>query len=181
MAEYFWEEEQGTEIRYLMFQGVPGLENTNERSNGAVQGLLDVGFTPVAAAGFQICDFYRDRACDAMKVLLEDHVTYDCIICNNDAMALGVIDALEAAGKDPTEVPIVGIDNTPDGAEALRSGKLYMTVDQNAHVQAAAAVAAAINLDRGTAFDDGIDQPLDMNGQFQPYTIRIPVEAVTAE
>ena len=180
LAEYFWEEEQGTEIRYLMFQGVSGLENTNERSNGAIKGLLDVSFAPVAAAEFQICDFYREEAFEAMTDLLAENVAYDCIICNNDAMALGVIDALEAAGKDPAEVPIVGIDNTKDGAMALNSGKLYMTVDQNAQTQAEAAVAAAINLDQGVSFDEGIHQPPDTSGQIYPFTIRIPVSAVTA-
>lgn len=180
LAEYFWAEEAGTEIRYLLFQGVPGLENTNERSNGALQGLLDVSFVPVAAAEFQVCGFYREQAYDAMKALLAEGVAYDCIICNNDAMALGVIEALEEAGKDPAEVPIVGIDNTADGAAALRSGKLYMTVDQNAQVQAEAAVAAAINLNRGDAFDSDLLQPPETAGQVQPYTIRIPVSAVTA-
>ena len=180
LAQYFWQEKQGTEIRYLLFQGVPKLENTNERSNNALQGLMNVGFTPVAAAEFQVCNFYRDRAYEAMNNLLADNVIYDCIICNNDAMALGVIDALEAVGKDPAEVPIVGIDNTADGAAALQAGKLYMTVDQNAQMQAEFAVAAAINLNEGRAFDSKIYQPLDANGQTKPYTIRIPVSAVTA-
>lgn len=180
LAEYFWEEEKGSEIRYLLFQGVPGLENTDERSNGAIQGLMNVSFTPVAAAEFQVCDFYRDRARDAMKDLLAKDVSYDCIICNNDAMALGAIEALEEAGKDPAEVPIVGVDHTADGAAALQAGKLYMTVDQNAQVQAEAAVAAAINLNEGDAFDSDIHQPLDATGQTQSFTVRIPVKAVLA-
>ena len=114
-----------------------------------------------------------------MNLLLADQVIYDCIICNNDAMALSVIDALESAGKDPAEISIVGIDNTADGAAALHSGKLYMTVDHNAQVQAEAAVAAAMNLEQGLTFDEGIHQPLDASGQIQPFTIRIPVYAVT--
>ena len=54
---------------------------------------------------------------------------------------------------------IVGIDNTTNGAAALRSGKLYMTVDQNAQTQAKAAVAAAVNLDQGKAFGEGPPVP----------------------
>lgn len=182
LAEYFWEQGQGTDIRYLLFQGVPGLENTDERSNGALQGLMDVSFVPVAAAAYQVCDFYRDRARDAMEDLLAQQVEFDCIICNNDAMALGVIEAMEAAGRDPGDVPIVGVDYTADGAAALEAGKLYMTVKQDAQIEAEVAVAAAVNLDQGRAYDSDIEQLLgsDYTAQTQPYMIRIPAEAVVA-
>ncbi|MDO4315082.1 MAG: substrate-binding domain-containing protein [Oscillospiraceae bacterium] len=182
LAEYFWERKQGADIRYLLFQGVPGLENTDERSDGAIRSLTDVSFNPVAAAAYQVCDFYRDRARDAMKELLAQGVEFDCVICNNDAMALGVIEAMEEAGLDPGDVPIVGVDCTADGAAALEAGKLYMTVNQDARMEAEVAVAAAINLDQGRAYDSGMEQLLgsDYTAQTQPYMIRIPAEAVMA-
>lgn len=182
LAEYFWEQGQGTDIRYLLFQGVPGLENTDERSNGALQGLMDVSFVPVAAAAYQVCDFYRDQARGAMQELLAQEVEFDCIICNNDAMALGVIEAMEEAGLNPGDVPIVGVDYTADGAAALEAGKLYMTVNQDAQIEAEVAVTAAVNLDQGRAYDSGIEQLLgsDYAAQTQPYMIRIPAEAVVA-
>ena len=95
-------------------------------------------------------------------------------------MALGVIGALKAAGRDPGAVPIVSVDHTEAGANALEAGELYMTVDQNAGLQAKAAVAAAVNLDQGRPFDSGL---ADLLGETytdpdQPYTLRVPVEAV---
>lgn len=39
-------------------------------------------------------------------------------------MALGVIDALRDAGKDPSEVPVAGVDCTDEGAAALRTCNL---------------------------------------------------------
>ncbi len=181
LAAYFREHWIGTDIRYLLFQGVPDLENTVERSNGALQGLTDAGFTPVAAAEFQVCDFYRNRAQAAMETLLETGTAYDCILCNNNAMALGVIDALKAAGKAPSEVPIVSVDCTEEGNEALRSGDLYMTVDQDAAIQAETAVTAAINLLSGQPFDTGISVPLEVDGQPTAYSIYIPASAVMAD
>lgn len=44
---------------------------------------------------------------------------FDCVICDNDEMALGVIEALEAAGRDPGAAPIVSVDHTAEGAAAL--------------------------------------------------------------
>ena len=78
--------------------------------------------------------------------------------------------------------PIVSVDHTAEGAAALESGKLYMTVDQNPEAQARAAVAAAVNLARGRAYDDGLRELLgnDCTDPEQPFVLRVPVEAVTA-
>lgn len=67
------------------------------------------------------------------------------------------------------------------GPAALESGKLYMTVDQNPEDQARAAVAAAVNLARGRAYDDGLRELLgnDCTDPEQPFVLRVPVEAVT--
>ena len=54
-------------------------------------------------------------------------IEYDCIISNNDAMALGAIEALKAVGLDPSEVPSVGVDATVDGCQAVKEGTLSMT------------------------------------------------------
>ena len=40
----------------------------------------------------------RNGATILMECLLEQGVDFDCVICDNDEMALGVIEALEAAG-----------------------------------------------------------------------------------
>jgi len=57
----------------------------------------------------------------------------------------------------------------------------YMTVDQNPEDQARAAVAAAVNLARGRAYDDGLRELLgnDCTDPEQPFVLRVPVEAVT--
>ena len=153
LAEYFWETDHWTDIRYLLFQGMPGQENTDARSGTAVQSLLDDGFCPIAAADYQVCGFSRERARQAM-----------------------------AARWDPGAAPIVSVDHTAEGAAALESGKLYMTVDQNPEDQARAAVAAAVNLARGRAYDDGLRELLgnDCTDPEQPFVLRVPVEAVTA-
>ena len=91
----------------------------------------------------------RDRARVAMTGLLAVGTAYNCVICNNDAMALGVIDALRYAGKDSSEVPVA------EGEWAFHTGNLYVTVKQDAVVQAETAVAAALNLSSGQPLTSG--------------------------
>ena len=73
-------------------------------------------------------------------------IEYDCIISNNDAMALGAIEALKDQGIDPSTVPVVGIDATVDGRQAVKDGTLAMTVFQDANGQGYGALMAAANL-----------------------------------
>ena len=49
----------------------------------------------------------------------------EVVFANNDDMALGAIDALEAAGKPLP--PIVGVNAVPDAIAAIMAGKLLAT------------------------------------------------------
>ena len=176
LADYFWETDQGTEIRCLLFQGA----GTDARSDTAVQMLLYDGFFPIAAADDQVCGSSRTAACRDMAALLAEDVDFDCVICDSDEMALGVIDALEAAGRDPAASPIVSVDHTAQGTAAVADGSLYLTVDRNTGLQARAAVAAAVNLDQGRPFDDGLRELLGQDclaDPNQPYTVRVAAES----
>ncbi|MBE3638341.1 substrate-binding domain-containing protein [Mangrovicoccus algicola] len=75
----------------------------------------------------------------------------DAFVANNDDMALGALDAIQAAGLDKAEILVTGIDATEVALRAMDDGLLDATVLQNAGGQAAAAVEAALALARGDA------------------------------
>lgn len=94
-------------------------------------------------------DWSRQGAKDMFNVFLSTNRKFDCVICNNDEMALGVIDALKENKIDPSTVPILGIDATTDGCKAVSDGSMKLTIYQSAQGQSKSAVDAAIQLGSG--------------------------------
>lgn len=175
LANYF--KEQGkTDIKYLMLQGTLGLVHTEQRSASVLKGLADNGINATEAAAPLVADYDRANAMDMISPLLST-TEFDCIIANNDAMALGAVEAMQAQGMDPTSIPIVGIDATVDGVQAIKDGTLAMTVFQDANGQGYGAVKAAANLIEGKPINDGTDYETDDTGNI----CWVPFEPVTPE
>ena len=175
LANYFKEKGQ-TDVRYLMLQGTLGLVHTEQRSASVIQAMKDGGLNPIEAAAPLVADYDRAVAMDMISPLLTT-TEFDCIIANNDAMALGAVEAMTAQGLDPKSIPIVGIDATVDGVQAIKDGTLAMTVFQDANGQGYGAVQAAVNLIEGNAINDGTDYETDETGNI----VWVPFEPVTAE
>lgn len=173
LANYF--KEQGkTDIKYLMLKGTLGLVHTEQRSASVLKGLADNGINATEAAAPLVAEYDRATAMDMISPLLTT-TEFDCIIANNDAMALGAVEAMKAQGLDPTSIPIVGIDATVDGVQAIKDGTLAMTVFQDANGQGYGAVKAAVNLIEGNPINDGTDYETDDTGNicwvpFEPVT-----------
>ncbi len=72
----------------------------------------------------------RQKACVGMQLFLGEKRSFDGVFAENDAMALGVVDALAGAGHSPWPV-IVGFDGVREALEAIRAGRMHATVAQN--------------------------------------------------
>ena len=175
LVDYFKAKGQ-TDVRYLMLQGTLGLVHTEQRSASVIQAMKDGGLNPIEAAAPLVAEYNRADAMDMISPLLST-TEFDCIIANNDAMALGAVEAMQAQGMDPTSIPIVGIDATVDGIQAIKDGTLAMTVFQDANGQGYGAVKAAVNLIEGNAINDGTDYETDETGNI----VWVPFEPVTPE
>ena len=176
LAKYFQDKGQ-TEIQYILLNGILGQTSTTNRTLSVLQALEENGITATEATAPLVANYERPKAMDMIKPLLAANLEYDCIISNNDAMALGAIEALESVGIDPSEKPIVGIDCTADGAAAVASGKMYMTVFQNADGQGRGALQAAANLLNGNPINEGTEFEVDAEN---PHILWVPFEPVDA-
>lgn len=93
---------------------VPG----EDRLAGWRQGLIDGGHPP-APTLVATADFTRAGGRDAAAALLVRHPGLDGVFVASDLMALGVLDALRAAGRRvPDDVAVVGFDDSELAASA---------------------------------------------------------------
>ncbi len=70
----------------------------------------------------------RQVSYDAASTLLQQHPDLVGFYCNNDGMALGVVEAVKAAGK-LDQVAVIGTDGISDAYKSIAAGELTATVD----------------------------------------------------
>ena len=77
----------------------------------------------------------RDQGEKLVTQWLQSGKHIDAILCNNDEMAVGAINALKKANIPAGKVLVAGVDGTPDALDAIRSGYLTLSLLQNAKAQ----------------------------------------------
>ena len=76
--------------------------------------------------------------------------------------SIGVINALKAAGKKPSDTPVGGVDATQDALAAMKAGDLMATVFQNAAGQGSGSLDTAIKLSKGEKVDKKVYIPFEL-------------------
>lgn len=175
LIDYFKSKGQ-TEIKYVLLNGTLGQTATTLRSASVLKALKDGGINAVEATAPLACDFDRAKAMDKFTPLVGS-TQYDCIISNNDAMALGVVEALEQKNINPAEKPIVSIDASKDGRQAIKDGKLAMSVFQDPIGQGKGAILAAANLVENKDISENTGYEKDDTG----FVLWVPFEPVTID
>ena len=113
-----------------------GLEGRYVPLSETIQGFKEIlGQDPrFAIVRSQSGDFTRAKGKEVMEAFLkaEGPGGIDVLFAHNDDMAIGAIQAIEAAGLKPGEdIRIVSIDGVRGAFEAMKAGKLNATVECN--------------------------------------------------
>lgn len=143
-------------VSYVLLEGESSHQDSLIRTEWSVQTLKDGGI-PIEKLTGGIANWERSQASALMEQWLEKYPgQIELILCNNDDMALGAIDAMERAGI--TGISVVGIDGTTPGLEAVESGKLMGTVSCNKELYAGAVFGIAA----GTALGERIPEEIEL-------------------
>lgn len=83
----------------------------------------------------------------------------EMVACNNDAMALGVVESLRAAGylTDDKYVPIFGVNAIPDILDLIEDGTVAGTVLSDPYSEAKATIDIIVNMAQGRDPFEGND------------------------
>jgi inositol transport system substrate-binding protein len=142
-------------------------ELTNQSARQRTQDIYDVIATPpcsgIHVLDKQSADWKRTQAADLMTNWLSAGLRPQAVLANDDEMAIGAIQSLRQA-RLLAKTIVAGIDATPDGLAAMKSGELRVTVFQNAPAQGSDAVDAALQL---------------ISGEKVPAYLWVPFELVT--
>ncbi|WP_137124128.1 sugar ABC transporter substrate-binding protein [Roseomonas sp. HF4] len=85
--------------------------------------------------------YLREPGRAAMAALLAQHARIDGVICTNDLMALGALDALDDAGRTAL---VAGNNGTIEAAEQIATGRLLASMDYDGQRMGAVAAMAAL-------------------------------------
>jgi ribose transport system substrate-binding protein len=128
-ADWLIENHDG-EGRIIELEGTTGSSPANDRKKGFDERVAGADRFEIVAS--QSGDFARDKGRQVTETLLQAHPDANVIYAHNDEMAIGAIQALEAAGRTPGEdVTVVSIDGTRDALQAIIDGKMGVTVESS--------------------------------------------------
>lgn len=114
----------------VIIEGVKGSLTNVDRVRGfndAIKENKDVKLLASQPANYQ-----RLQALQVMENLMQSHAKIDGVLAANDAMAVGVIEALDGANR---KAQIVGINGTKEAIDAIKAGKLLASGDYNGFLQ----------------------------------------------
>jgi ribose transport system substrate-binding protein len=110
-----------------IIEGISGHETADQRRLGFLQGIRNAPGIRVVAS--QTANWERALAYNVAENLLQAHPEIDAIFAANDEMALGALEAADAAER-LEDVSIVGFDAIPDALDNIRSGRMRGSVAQ---------------------------------------------------
>ncbi|RYJ06046.1 MAG: LacI family transcriptional regulator, partial [Actinomycetales bacterium] len=117
-------------IRVAELQGTTGAAPAIDRKEGFEEKIAADDSIEIVAS--QTGDFTRDGGKKVMESFLKSNDDLDVVFAHNDDMALGAIEAIEAAGLTPgKDLKIISMDGVRDAMQALADGKINFIVECN--------------------------------------------------
>jgi ribose transport system substrate-binding protein len=144
--------------KVVILEGNPGADNAIQRKLGfddaVKEGKLDLVDSRTA-------HWETEEANTVFSNMLTAHPDIQGVMAANDSMALGVIKAIDAAGKSG-KIKVVGFDNIPAVQPLLKEGKMLATIDQFGSQMAANGIDYAMKALKGEKIEGWIKTPIKL-------------------
>lgn len=159
MAARYVVDQLNEEGAIIELEGIPGTSAARDRGRGFNEVINEYMSLDIVAK--QPAGFDRAEGMVVMENLLQANPHVDAVFAHNDSMALGAIEAIEAAGK-LDQIMVVGFDAIEDALQAIREGKLAATIAQKPSEMGVIAVETANKIMEGEMVEDFIPVPLKL-------------------
>lgn len=145
----------GEGAQVVELEGIAGSSAARDRG----EGFNNIANGKLEVVAKQTANFNRAEGLTVMENILQGNPDVKAVFAHNDEMALGALEAIEAAGKD---ILVVGFDATGDAVKSVEDGKLAGTVAQKPDLIGQKAVEAAMKSLKGEKVEASIPVELEL-------------------
>jgi ribose transport system substrate-binding protein len=142
--------------KVAIIEGQAGVYAAVQRTGGFKSTISEGGKFEVVASVPGNWD--RQQSYDAATNILQQHPDLIGFYCNNDGMALGVVEAVKAAGLQD-KVAVFGTDGISDAYASIKAGELTGTVDSFPVLTGEVAMEVALRLVAGQTIPRVVSTP----------------------
>ena len=170
-----WDKNKDGVVQYVMLKGEPGHPDAEARTRESVKAFVDAGIKVQQLALEADPNWSTQHGNDKMAAWLTSSFGKDIelVICNNDGMAFGAINALKTAG---VKLPLYGVDALDQALTHIADGEMNGTVLNDGVNQSRATLDLAINAAMGKNVTEGTAWTLTTDGT---KAVRVPYLPVT--
>ncbi|TGY90925.1 RbsB protein [Petralouisia muris] len=145
----------GDEGQVAIVVGMAKAFAARERTAGFKEWITDNN-SKLEVVAEQNADWDRQKAKELANTWITQYPDLKAIFCNNDDMALGVVEAVEESGAD---ILVVGVDGIGEAYDSIRAGKLDATVDSFPFYMAQVAVECTLRSLAGQELPSAVATP----------------------
>jgi len=163
IAEFLTEKYGEPKGNVVEIQGLMGTSAAKDRGQG-FNDQIAAKYPDITIVASQAGDFNQETSLNVMTNILQANPDIDAVYGHNDDCTLGAAKAIEAAGKmkltgEDGHIYIIGIDGIMDALNAIKDGKIDVTIAQDPVGMGANAVDLAVQVLGGETVEKNVKQP----------------------
>jgi ribose transport system substrate-binding protein len=172
-ARFLFEELNGTG-KIVVIEGTQGAPTSRERLRGYRRAFAEFPGIRLLASG--VGNYQQDDAQRVMEQFLAAHAQIDAVLAANDGMAIGALEALQAASRTAL---VIGINGILPAVRLVETGAMLATVDFDMFKIGCTATRAALRHLKGEPLPEKILLPAAIIDRTNCKAWLVPMERRT--